>query len=277
MDKEVMDMQGWRLYISAFVFVGVTVLKLLFPAYTEELRSTVRAVIDMDMDYTEELQTIGALLTEEAVQEVINGICLPSGVGTVEAVDEVVMPTVQCIVPSPSPELLLEEPSLDTMQKAVEAFMAAQEAYAAYEVPVTVTYNAVAVPFAYAEPVAGVCSSGFGYRVHPIENEVLFHYGTDYDVEEGTAVAAFADGTVTFVGEEPGYGKYVQITHADGWKSLYAHCSDVSVSLTDEIAMGDVIALSGQTGRVTGPHLHFELTHEGMYTNPEFYFYDGNE
>ena len=65
--------------------------------------------------------------------------------------------------------------------------------------------------------------------------------------------------------------KYVCIDHEDGWSTLYAHCSEVKVKSGQSIQRGEVIGESGATGRVTGPHLHFELMHDGIYTNPEFY------
>ena len=273
-------MGGWRLYISAGCFVGVTVVKLLFPSYAEEMRNGIVSVIDMDMDYSEAVQTVGTLLTDEAVQDVLlrfkSGEDLMSAMDTQEVPP---LPTVQCIVPeitvTPSTTEEPKEAAQSRLKQAMEAFHAAQEAYAAYDTPASVSYDLAEPSFAYTPPVDGVCSSGFGYRVHPIENRVLFHYGTDYEVVEGTAIAAFADGQVTAVGEESGYGKYLEITHADGWKTLYAHCSEIIASPMSEVKQGEVVAYSGQTGRVTGPHLHFELTHKGMYTNPEFYFYEG--
>jgi murein DD-endopeptidase MepM/ murein hydrolase activator NlpD len=154
---------------------------------------------------------------------------------------------------------------------AIEAFKIAQEAYVGYATPETVSYANLCIPFSYSSPVEGVTSSGFGYRVHPIEGQVLFHYGTDYDVEEGTEVLAFADGVVTALGEESGYGKYICVEHDDGWETLYAHCSEISVSSGQAVSGGEVLGKSGSTGRVTGPHLHFELMHNDLYTNPEFF------
>ena len=153
----------------------------------------------------------------------------------------------------------------------IEAFMLAQEAYSAYEIPENVSYDCVLPSFQFGSPVRGVCSSGFGYRMHPIDGAVAFHYGTDYDVQEGTPVMSFADGVISAVGEEDGYGKYICVTHDDGWRTLYAHCSVINVTSGQEIRMGQTIGESGSTGRVTGPHLHFELMHDGVYTNPEFY------
>ena len=160
------------------------------------------------------------------------------------------------------------------MQAAIaarEAFLNAQAVYSGYAVPANVSYAVSELPFAHATPVAGYTSSGFGYRLHPLENKVKFHYGTDFAANSGTAVCAFADGTVLAAGQDDGYGNYVKIRHADGYTTLYGHCSKLLVRAGETVTMGQQIALVGATGKATGPHLHFELMHDGYYYNPEFY------
>lgn len=253
-------MDEWKIYFTSAVFVGVTILKLLFPSHTEQVRTQMVALIDMDMDYRDVVTQVGALLTDDSVQQVLSEV-------------DVILPT-ETEAPSPVPseeETDVQNTIPSSVLSAVEAFRLAQEAYEDYETPENVSYDSLYIPFSYSAPVEAVLSSGFGYRVHPIDQVVSFHYGTDYDVEEGTAITSFADGTVTDAGEASGYGNYVEVTHADGWVSLYAHCSSILVSIGQEVTMGDVIAYSGQTGRVTGPHLHLELSHNGAYTNPEFF------
>jgi murein DD-endopeptidase MepM/ murein hydrolase activator NlpD len=107
--------------------------------------------------------------------------------------------------------------------------------------------------------------------MHPILNEVRFHYGTDVAAYSGESVTAFADGTVSFAGYSDSYGNYITIEHSDGWRSLYAHCSILDVKTGESVSAGQQIALVGSTGQATGPHLHFELTHDGVYSNPEYY------
>ncbi|MBQ3256099.1 MAG: M23 family metallopeptidase [Oscillospiraceae bacterium] len=257
-------MSNWKLCVSAFIFVFMTVLKLLFPDQTAEFRRQTVAFIDMDMDYRELVQSVGAYLTDDAVQSV------SAYIPTRSENEEAVVHSPNSIVGILERHDSEHEISTDVLGR-VEAFLAAQEAYAEYTLPDNVCYSNLTLPFSYISPVNGACASGFGYRVHPIRNEVLFHYGTDYDVAVGTEVKSFADGTVVEVGEESGYGNYVCVDHGNGWKTLYAHCSSISVAEGQVISMGDELALSGDTGRVTGPHLHFELMHEGMYTNPEFF------
>lgn len=174
--------------------------------------------------------------------------------------------------PSPSPSPVpTPSPSPDPAQAKLSAFLEEQAVFSDYAVPANVSYNIPALPFAHASPVSGGVSSGFGYREHPIEGGVLFHYGTDFAVPDGTAVLAFAEGTVAEAGEITGYGSCVVLSHAGGWTTLYAHCGSLCVKAGESVSLGEQIALSGHSGNVTGPHLHFELRHNGWYVNPAFY------
>jgi len=114
-------------------------------------------------------------------------------------------------------------------------------------------------------------TSGFGYRDHPLDGVVKFHYGTDLGAYDGDAITAFADGKVLSVQELNGYGLTVLLEHTGGFSTLYAHCSQILVKQGDSVKCGDRIALVGHTGVVTGPHLHFEIIYNGKYLNPEFY------
>lgn len=285
-------MQNWKLYISSGIFVAVTVMKLLMPELTAHAREQIVALVDMDMDYRGMIVQVGQVLTDESVQEVVSflfgekqtalGETTPSPMPspTEEPTPSVTPQPTETPTPvpteTPAPTSVpTEAPTAqvpESVLTAVEAFRVAQEAYADYETPEKVSYENLILPFSYASPVSGVLSSGFGFREHPIEHEIRFHYGTDYAVEEGTPIAAFADGEVTMTGYEKGYGNYVEITHTDGWKTLYAHCSEVHVKWYQQVKKGEIIALAGETGEATGPHLHLELTHDGYYTNPEFFF-----
>lgn len=177
-------------------------------------------------------------------------------------------PSSEATEPEPTSE---PEPTPSETPAAVAAFLEAQAEFADYGLPANVSYEMPRLPFEYASPVSGYTSSGFGYRLHPLQNEVKFHYGTDFAVWSGTDVQAFADGTVALVGWDAGYGNYVIVEHENGWQSLYAHCSEILVYSGQSVSMGDVIAKSGATGEVTGPHLHFELRKDGTFYNPEFW------
>jgi len=112
-------------------------------------------------------------------------------------------------------------------------------------------------------------TSGFGNRIHPVAGDVKFHTGVDLAAPEGSRVRAVADGVVKEAGPRGAYGNVVEVAHADGTSTLYAHNSELLVKAGDPVAAGQPIALSGATGRVTGPHLHFELRRHDHPVDPE--------
>lgn len=173
-------------------------------------------------------------------------------------------------LPEVSPEPAVE-PSLQEQKLA--AYMEAQAAFSEYAVPANVSYEIPSLPFEYASPGTDtVCTgSGFGFRLHPIYGDVRFHYGTDMDLLDGDPIKAFAAGTVASVAEYSGYGLTVMLDHGNGYVTLYAHCSKILVTAGDYVNLGDTIAITGHSGKVTGPHLHFEIRHDGTFLNPEFY------
>ena len=111
--------------------------------------------------------------------------------------------------------------------------------------------------------VAGTITSPKGYRTDPFTGEVSYHSGTDISAPEGTPILAAADGTVTIANATDSwggsYGYYVKIDHGGGLTTLYAHCSNICVTVGQQVLAGQVVAYVGQTGRATGPHLHFEV------------------
>jgi murein DD-endopeptidase MepM/ murein hydrolase activator NlpD len=123
-------------------------------------------------------------------------------------------------------------------------------------------------PLAYQFPVSGRLTSDFGNRVHPIDRTVKFHAGLDLAVPRGTSVEASADGTVSFAGWKGGYGNLLVIKHADGKETRYGHLDKLNVKEGDEVKAGQEVALSGSTGKSTGPHLHFEIRENGQVLNP---------
>ena len=121
------------------------------------------------------------------------------------------------------------------------------------------------------DPVTGPVTSAFGYRDDPITGEYGFHLALDIGAEEGTEVGAFAGGVVESVGEDDVYGLNLKITHANGVRSFYAHCSEVLVNQGETVACGQTVALVGQTGGATGPHLHFAIEKDNVRLDPAHY------
>lgn len=125
------------------------------------------------------------------------------------------------------------------------------------------------IPPTYIKPIAGGrLSSGFGARSAPTKGASTYHKGVDWAVPTGTTVVASNGGTVAFAGWASGYGYAVYINHADGRQTRYGHLSKVLVKAGQTVSQGERIALSGNTGRSTGPHLHFEIRINGSAVNP---------
>lgn len=112
-------------------------------------------------------------------------------------------------------------------------------------------------------PVSGTISSQYGWRHDPIDGNLRHHNGVDIAVPTGTPVKSIAPGRVSFSGMRGGYGNLVIIEHDNGMVSLYGHNSLVLVTVGENVDAHKTIALSGSTGRSTGPHLHFELWKNG--------------
>lgn len=115
-------------------------------------------------------------------------------------------------------------------------------------------------------------SSPFGYRIHPISGKWKMHNGVDLSAPTGTPIYATRAGYVSFSGfEEDGAGNYVQLTHGDGYKSIYMHMTHYIVYTGQYVMGGQVIGYCGSTGGSTGPHLHFGISYNGTYVNPAGY------
>ena len=117
-----------------------------------------------------------------------------------------------------------------------------------------------------------IVTSEFGYRKDPFTGQTKGHSGMDLAVPTGTSIRAALPGKVTVsTYNQGGYGYYVMIDHGGGLSTLYGHCSKLLAKVGQTVEAGDVIALSGSTGRSTGPHLHFEVRINGERTNPRSY------
>lgn len=113
-------------------------------------------------------------------------------------------------------------------------------------------------------PVQGIITSRVGLRQHPVDGGMRHHSGVDIAVPTGTRVKAIAAGRVVESAARGGYGNLVTIEHAGGLVSLYGHNAQLEVNVGDRVEAGQTVALSGSTGKSTGPHLHFELWRNGV-------------
>ncbi len=123
-------------------------------------------------------------------------------------------------------------------------------------------------------PLRGRVNSDFGKRLSPWAPSSEFHGGLDIGAPVGTPVRAPAPGTVVFAGRHPEYGITLIIEHGHGTKSLYGHLSRLNVAADRNVERGQVIAWSGNTGRSSGPHLHYEIQVKGQPVNPHGYIWE---
>ena len=260
-----------RFYISAALFLLFTAVKLIAPAAAADAHDALMPVLDRNDDFSAILDTISPKSTEVTGEPYVAVPPMEKTRAFLESLHQnyfADLPTAQGPIPTPTPT---PDPRVLAGEAVKAAFLESQSAYSDYTVPENVRYDVVSLPFADTSPVAACTSSGFGFRLHPIDGEVKFHYGTDFAAHAGTDILAFADGTVLAAGEDEGYGNYVKLDHGDGYVTLYGHCSELLVSAGEKVSRGQPIARVGQTGHATGPHLHFELLRDGVYLNPEFY------
>ena len=115
---------------------------------------------------------------------------------------------------------------------------------------------------------SGWISSGYGRRVDPITKVPAMHSGIDFGARYDADIIATGIGVVTFVGRDRAYGNYVEVAHGQGLTTLYAHAGSISVSPGDVVEKGQVIGKVGDTGRTTGPHVHYEVIQDGNRLNP---------
>lgn len=283
-----------RLVACAAVFVLLVAVKLLFPETVSRLAQTAGRLIGRDADFKEAFAAVGrAVSGEEAVgdslQDAYTAVFNPTDTalagptGTAAAIDPSAAYISYALPRLPEPEPAAEDaaaaaqdsvPTAEPAQETAADDTATTEAisyvYTMAPLPENASLELRNLGFSYQSPLVGKLTSAFGWREHPVTGGNKFHYGVDLAAETGTDICAFADGEVYAVGESSTLGKYIMLRHENGYVTLYAHCSKVTVS-EGTVAMGDKIAEVGETGQATGPHLHFELHDGDLYLNPIYY------
>ncbi len=120
-------------------------------------------------------------------------------------------------------------------------------------------------------PTQGYITSGYGYRKDPFTGRIKFHHGVDIFAPRGTPVVAPARGRVYRIRRDRGYGLTLELDHGNGIHTFFAHLQSVRVRRGQQVDRGDTIAFVGNTGRSTGPHLHYEVRVQGKRVNPRRY------
>jgi len=276
---------------SAALICFVLVLRVFFPGAAEAMRAGVLPMMETDLDYRGAIAVIGETLTGDTpILEALGEMAIRAfGGDSAERIEVTAAPETPASEPVSPPELPrviyppIEEvfpvPALlplspsepEAPTEAVAMFLARQEAFSDRAVPVNAAMSYVPLGLDIAVPVSGLVSSPFGFRWHPLHQDVRFHFGTDIAADTGVPILAFADGRVISAREGVGWGKYILLYHGDGIYTRYAHASALYVRTGDVVERGRMIGRVGATGGATGPHLHFELRVDGVYRNPEFY------
>ncbi len=261
-------MKRGKAIAAAAACAALAMTKMLLPDVGESVRERLRVTLARDGDYAAVFRELGSRLDLRRVDRA-------AAPRTTDA-SETALPTpgaqyISYLIEESAASGETDRPEPTALPAAVAAFLESQAVFSDQTLPQNVDYGYTDIPFDFALPVAGRQSSGFGFRLHPILHTVRFHYGTDVAAPAGESIAAFADGTVILAGYDESFGWHLKIDHGGGWVSHYCHCSALLAEKGDRVTMGQTVAKVGQTGLATGPHLHFELTRDGVYLNPEYY------
>lgn len=283
-----------QLAVCLVLFLAVFVGKGIFPERIAAIRDQVLELLRGDTDFQAVFSNLGQSISKgEPVLDTLDGLWVQvfggetGADGTAENSLYAAQLSYLSGFPGGSEGLTMGyewEPEITAVEAAPEPEETPQPTPTPEPAVEHVDYNGPALPANTSmdkyrldldetvSPVMGVLTSPFGWREHPVDGEEKFHNGVDLAVNTGTQVLAFADGVVDYIGDDPDqYGLYLQISHANGVKSFYAHCSQLLVHQGQSVKAGEAVALSGDTGYTTGPHLHLELKMDGVRINPIYY------
>ena len=271
-----------QLMAAGGIFVLLVMLKLLLPQRLGAFALTMRENLRQDADFRAAFAAVGqAIAGEKAVgeslQEAYTAVFAPEEYQAAQA-SAMLEAAAQIEMPAERLRLRLSavsgsQPSKEATIQTAEVQMTTDQSLIFFSTatPSNVSFEQMVLGFPYASPISGKMTSPFGYREHPIYGGNRFHYGLDLAANRGTAIGAFADGTVKATGESSSLGRYLMISHPNGITTIYAHCDRVVVSAGREVSMGEKVAEVGSTGAATGPHLHFEILDGDIYLNPIYY------
>lgn len=287
-----------RLLVCGMALVLLVVLKLLFPQQVSAFLQDASRFIGRDANFSEAFSAVGRAVSGEgtvgrSLQDAFLAVFGSSEVEVEREAEDDVPAVSQQTEPqslSATTTLLTTQgqgapqedsatqdttdtpttPDTQDTQTTEEDTVEPSSTYTMQSLPDNASLEQRNLGFPCTTPVQGVLSSPFGWREHPTLGGTRFHYGIDLAAEKGCEIVAFADGTVFAVGESSTLGKYIILSHSGGYRTLYAHCSEI-VAKSGSVCMGDLIARVGDSGSATGAHLHFELQDGALYLNPIYY------
>lgn len=236
-----------RLLLTAALFLGAVLLKVSGAPWTKELHVRTVAALEGGVSAEQIVQAAGQVLQGEDVVSVFAAWNKTEAKAASKS---------DADVADIYAEAAFAE---DILQNRMQA-----------KFPKTVDETQYLLDFSTHMPVNGAISSAFGERIHPISGDRSFHYGMDFAADEGTPIYAFAEGTVRETGNNS-YGNYVILDHAQGFSTLYAHCSAIEVQKGEHVTPDTEIARVGATGKATGNHLHLEIWKADKVLNPAGY------
>lgn len=260
-----------KLTVCIGIFAFSVVLKLAAPDLFADIGEKMESKLEHSVDYRAVFAALGNFVSGESTLGDTIAVIKSSTEKTeaaVAAMREVTGGAAENYLKEMHIQYLAAEALRAAKMEKTETETAQQEVP---ELPENVCMEAVKLPFDYTRPIAGRITSGFGYRQHPVDDENRFHYGTDFAADEGENISAFAAGYVAASGISETAGKYLIISHGNGWITQYFHCSEVYATGGTRVECGQTVAAAGQTGNATGPHLHMELICDGVYYNPGLY------
>lgn len=270
---------GVSLCLFALVFVAQGVLPQRLPPVRDITLSFLGGDTDVQTAFTQ----LGTALSQESLQlQDVGTFCLQV-FGVLSPQEDMAEDAVMVFQPSylpTTPSLWWEEPYQVVIAQqipepepmAIGTILASYEGDYLETATSLTTYDYVYLgDFPSVNPVTSVVTSPFGVRVSPITGVLALHRGVDLRGTVGTPIVAWAEGTVIAVGETDEVGRYLRLDHGNEIHSFYAHCDQILVEEGQRVALGQDIALLGETGQVTGPHLHFEIRWGEVYLNPLHY------
>ncbi|MBQ6540111.1 MAG: M23 family metallopeptidase [Oscillospiraceae bacterium] len=269
-----------KLAICLVLFGAAAFVKTVFPGAVDKTRDDALGLIGGNVDYRAAIAVLGETVSGEkdlkegmaeayryAFRTETGGDTLEAGAEAEEQEpDAEPEPPAE---PEPEGEAVIQE--YTPPERGLTATALTYSRVDETPPPEDASYNPAELCFTYAAPVSGAVTSHFGYRNHPVDKVVRFHYGTDIGAAEGADICAFADGTVYAVGEGASLGKYIMVDHPDGVRTVYGHCSEITVKDGDTVKTGQKIGEVGSTGNATGNCLHFEIRVNGIRIDPEYY------